>query len=200
MSNLKHYIEGIKNGEGFFDEAFKLNVILNALCIIHAVYAILLFAFGYSFLGAYAVGTAVFYQLLRLLIQKSAYKTIIILSIAEVWLFSSINEIFLGRACSFAFLILGTIPGVFYFALTWNIYKNNYKNNPIADDRLRHDVLFHTDLNRTHGQSNGNDLAFINWGNYDLVVIDESHNFRNKSARSDRETRYSRLMERVMKA
>ena len=124
MSNLKHYIEGIKNGEGFFDEAFKLNVILNALCIIHAVYAIVLFAFGYSFLGAYAVGTAVFYQLLRILIQKGAYRTIIILSIAEVWIFSSINEIYLGRACSFAFLILGTIPGVFYFALTWNIYKN----------------------------------------------------------------------------
>ena len=47
----------------------------------------------------------------------------------------------------------------------WNIYKNNYKNNPISDDRLRYDVLFHTYLNRTSGYSNGNDLAFINWEN-----------------------------------
>lgn len=124
MSNLRHYINGIKNGEGFFDESFKLNVILNALCIMHSAYAILMFAFGYSFLGAYAVGTAIFYQLLRLLIQKGAYRTIIILSIFEVWIFASVNEIFLGRSCSFAFLIMGTIPGVFYFALSWNIYKN----------------------------------------------------------------------------
>jgi len=86
-------------------------------------------------------------------------------------------------------------------ANNWNIYKNNYKNNPIADDRLRYDVLFHTDLNRTHGQSNGNDLAFINWGNYDLVVIDESHNFRNGygTHANTNENRYMQLMEKVIK-
>lgn len=61
----------------------------------------------------------------------------------------------------------------------WNTYKDNYVNNPIAADRLRYDVLYHTDLNRTHGTSNGLDLDRLNWGNYDLVVIDESHNFRN---------------------
>ena len=61
----------------------------------------------------------------------------------------------------------------------WNTYKDNYVNNPIAADRLRYDVLYHTDLNRTHGTSNGLDLGRLNWGNYDLVVIDESHNFRN---------------------
>nr|DAE77577.1 MAG TPA: Chromatin remodeling complex ATPase [Caudoviricetes sp.] len=61
----------------------------------------------------------------------------------------------------------------------WNTYKDNYINNPIASDRLRYDVLYHTDLNRTHGKSNGLDLDRLNWGNYDLVVIDESHNFRN---------------------
>ena len=61
----------------------------------------------------------------------------------------------------------------------WNTYKDNYVNNPIAADRLRYDVLYHTDLNRTHGNSNGLDLSRLNWGNYDLVVIDESHNFRN---------------------
>lgn len=61
----------------------------------------------------------------------------------------------------------------------WNTYKDNYVNNPIASDRLRYDVLYHTDLNRTHGKSNGLDLDRLNWGNYDLVVIDESHNFRN---------------------
>ena len=61
----------------------------------------------------------------------------------------------------------------------WNTYKDNYVNNPIAADRLRYDVLYHTDLNRSHGKSNGLDLDRLNWGNYDLVVIDESHNFRN---------------------
>ncbi len=86
-------------------------------------------------------------------------------------------------------------------ANNWNIYKGNYKNNPIADDRLRYDVLFHTDLNRTYGQSNGNDLAFINWGNYDLVVIDESHNFRNGigTHANTKENRYMQLMEKVIK-
>ena len=61
----------------------------------------------------------------------------------------------------------------------WNTYKSNYRNNPIADDRLRYDVLFHTDLLRERGESNGIDLSLINWENYDLVVIDESHYFRN---------------------
>ena len=83
----------------------------------------------------------------------------------------------------------------------WNIYKNNYKNNPIAEDRLRYDVLFHTDLNRTSGESNGNDLAFINWENYDLVVIDESHNFRNGigTHSNTKENRYMQLMNKVIK-
>lgn len=48
-------------------------------------------------------------------------------------------------------------------------YKSNYINNPLAADRLRYDVLFHTDLSRDHGNSNGLDLGRINWGNYDLV-------------------------------
>lgn len=86
-------------------------------------------------------------------------------------------------------------------ANNWNIYKNNYKNNSIAEDRLRYDVLFHTDLNRKHGLSNGNDLAFINWGNYDLVVIDESHNFRNGYGThiNTKENRYMQLMNKVIK-
>ena len=61
----------------------------------------------------------------------------------------------------------------------WITYRSNYINNPIAGDRLRYDVLFHTDLARNGGLSNGLDLTHINWSNYDLVVIDESHNFRN---------------------
>ena len=83
----------------------------------------------------------------------------------------------------------------------WNTFKNNYKNNPIAQDRLRYDVLFHTDLNRTHGSSNGNDLALINWGNYDLLVIDESHNFRNGygTHSNTKENRYMQLMNKVIK-
>lgn len=86
----------------------------------------------------------------------------------------------------------------------WNTYKDNYVNNPIAADRLRYDVLYHTDLNRTHGNSNGLDLSRLNWGNYDLVVIDESHNFRNGGKLSgddnERENRYLRLLNKVVRA
>ena len=84
----------------------------------------------------------------------------------------------------------------------WNTYKGNYVNNPIAEDRLRYDVLYHTDLSRDHGHSNGIDLARINWGNYDLIVIDESHNFRNgdKSSKEDKENRYTKLMNKVIKS
>mgnify|MGYP000866351617 FL=1 len=88
----------------------------------------------------------------------------------------------------------------------WNTYKDNYVNNPIAADRLRYDVLYHTDLNRTHGNSNGLDLGRLNWGNYDLVVIDESHNFRNGGKlveNPDEETkdnRYVTLMKKVIRA
>lgn len=85
----------------------------------------------------------------------------------------------------------------------WNTYKDNYVNNPIACDRLRYDVLYHTDLNRTHGKSNGLDLDRLNWGNYDLVVIDESHNFRNGGKLSgednEKENRYLRLLNKVIR-
>lgn len=84
----------------------------------------------------------------------------------------------------------------------WNTYKANYKNNPLVKDRLNYDVLFHTDLSRKSGQSNGMDLSLIDWGNYDLVVIDESHNFRNggKNADDKNDNRYDRLMKEVMQA
>lgn len=85
----------------------------------------------------------------------------------------------------------------------WNTYKDNYVNNPIASDRLRYDVLYHTDLNRTHGTSNGIDLGRINWSNYDLVVIDESHNFRNGGKLSgednEKENRYLKLLNMVIR-
>ena len=88
-------------------------------------------------------------------------------------------------------------------AENWNTYKGNYVNNPIASDRLRYDVLFHTDLSRTDGESNGLDLNRLNWGNYDLVVIDESHNFRNGgdiSPEEQKENRYERLLNKVIRA
>ncbi|OYW86486.1 helicase, partial [Candidatus Saccharibacteria bacterium 32-49-10] len=87
----------------------------------------------------------------------------------------------------------------------WNTFKGNYKNNPIAGDRLRYDVLFHTDMNREGGESNGINLRDLNWGNYDLVVIDESHNFRNGESASGRkseegyENRYQKLMNRIIR-
>lgn len=87
-------------------------------------------------------------------------------------------------------------------AENWNTYKDNYVNNPIASDRLNYDVLFHTDLSRAHGTSNGLDLDRLNWGNYDLVVIDESHNFRNGIGTHSNtvENRYMKLMERVIRS
>ena len=89
----------------------------------------------------------------------------------------------------------------------WNTYKGNYKNNPLEKDRLRYDVLFHTDLSRERGMSNGVDLSRLNWGNYDLIVIDESHNFRNggkittdEEDENPKENRYLRLMNQVIRA
>lgn len=86
----------------------------------------------------------------------------------------------------------------------WNTFKHNYKNNPIAGDRLRYDVLYHTDLSRERGESNGIDLRSINWANYDLLVIDESHNFRNGDRSThtkdeDYENRYQKLLNKVIK-
>lgn len=84
----------------------------------------------------------------------------------------------------------------------WNTYKDNYVNNPIAADRLNYDVLFHTDLSRNGGMSNGLDLSRLNWGNYDLIVIDESHNFRNGigTHSNTQENRYQKLIEKVIRA
>lgn len=86
-------------------------------------------------------------------------------------------------------------------AENWNTYKDNYVNNPIALDRLNYTVLFHTDLSRAGGQSNGIDLDRLNWGNYDLVVIDESHNFRNGIGTHSKtqENRYQKLMDKVIR-
>lgn len=80
----------------------------------------------------------------------------------------------------------------------WLIYNRNLKTNILAKDRFNYDVLCHTDLQRTKGESYGTRLDQINWGNYDLVVIDESHNFRNNDAVKDRETRYEKLMRSVI--
>ena len=89
----------------------------------------------------------------------------------------------------------------------WITFRSNYKNNPIAADRLRYDILFHSDLSREYGTSNGLDLSHINWGNYDLIVIDESHNFRNggkittdEEDENPRENRYLRLLNQVIRA
>lgn len=81
----------------------------------------------------------------------------------------------------------------------WNTYRHNDKNNILAADRFRYDVLFHTDLSRERGISNGRSLENVNWGNYGLVVIDESHNFRNNNPYSDRENRYQKLLRKVIR-
>lgn len=94
----------------------------------------------------------------------------------------------------------------------WSTFKTNYKNNPLVADRLRYDILFHSDLSRERGMSAGIDLERINWGNYDLIVIDESHNFRNggnvddedldddiEQDESRKENRYQKLMKKVIR-
>ena len=99
----------------------------------------------------------------------------------------------------------------------WSTFKTNYKNNPLVGDRLRYDILFHSDLSRERGMSAGIDLERINWGNYDLIVIDESHNFRNGGNIEEdndycnendnysgnevrKENRYQKLMKKVIRA
>ena len=95
----------------------------------------------------------------------------------------------------------------------WSTFKTNYKNNPLVGDRLRYDILFHSDLSRERGMSAGIDLERINWGNYDLIVIDESHNFRNggnideddedfdfEEGEKKKENRYQKLMKKVIRA
>lgn len=86
----------------------------------------------------------------------------------------------------------------------WNQYTRNYKGNPLIDDRLHYDVLYHTDLSRQGGQSNGHDLAQMNWENYDLIVIDESHNFRNggtpdSQKEQNKMNRYDKLLNEVIR-
>ena len=80
----------------------------------------------------------------------------------------------------------------------WNTYRHNDKNNILALDRFGYDVLFHTDLSRESGTSNGRNLESVNWGNYGLIVIDESHNFRNNNTVVDKENRYQKLMRKVI--
>ena len=82
----------------------------------------------------------------------------------------------------------------------WSVYTVNDKRNLLAKDRFNYDVLNHTDLSRTSGRSGEINLETLNWGNYDLIVIDESHNFRNNNPRVDGVTRYQRLMENVIKS
>jgi len=81
----------------------------------------------------------------------------------------------------------------------WTLYKSNDRRNVLAADRLNYDVLNHTDLSRDAGLSGDINLSHVNWGNYDLVVIDESHNFRNKSTHKERESRYHRLMRQIIR-
>ncbi|MCR9207652.1 MAG: SNF2-related protein [bacterium] len=82
----------------------------------------------------------------------------------------------------------------------WLTFNRNVKTNLFAKDRFNYDVLCHTDLQRTSGVAFGTRLDQVNWGNYDLVVIDESHNFRNAEAFAEKETRYDRLMNAVIRA
>jgi SNF2 family DNA or RNA helicase len=81
----------------------------------------------------------------------------------------------------------------------WTVYTQNDKRNVLINDRFNYDVLSHSDLTRVRGKSGNMDLATINWSNYDLVVIDESHNFRNNYPSKGEMTRYARMMNEVIR-
>ncbi|MBN2745225.1 MAG: DEAD/DEAH box helicase family protein [Bacteroidales bacterium] len=80
----------------------------------------------------------------------------------------------------------------------WNTFRHNDKDNILSKDKFSYDLLFHTDLSREKGMSNGRDLAKVNWGNYGLVVIDESHNFRNNNTVVGKENRYQKLLRKII--
>ena len=82
----------------------------------------------------------------------------------------------------------------------WTVYTINDKRNLLAGDRFNYDVLNHTDLTRLQGRSGEINLETLNWGNYDLIVIDESHNFRNATSAKEGLTRYSRLMDEIIRS
>lgn len=82
----------------------------------------------------------------------------------------------------------------------WTVYTINDKRNLLATDRFNYDVLNHTDLSRTKGLSGEINLETLNWGNYDLIVIDESHNFRNNPNKADGKTRYERLLDDIIRS
>ncbi len=81
----------------------------------------------------------------------------------------------------------------------WAAFQPWHKGNFLKEDRLNFDILYHTDLSRTKGMSNGINLGKLNWSNYDLIVIDESHNFRNNYPHKNKKTRYQRLMQDMIK-
>ncbi|ASK79128.1 helicase [Paraphotobacterium marinum] len=82
----------------------------------------------------------------------------------------------------------------------WLIYTQNDKRNLLVNDRFNYDVLNHTDMSRSSGFSGNLNLETINWGNYDLIVIDESHNFRNNNPKPDKRNRYQRLLEDIIQS
>ena len=82
----------------------------------------------------------------------------------------------------------------------WTVYTINDKRNLLATDRFNYDVLNHTDLSRAKGLSGEINLETLNWGNYDLIVIDESHNFRNNPNKADGKTRYERLLDDIIRS
>ena len=83
----------------------------------------------------------------------------------------------------------------------WLVYRGNRRDNILGEDRLNYDVLNHTDLSRYTGHSGDINLEEVYWENYDLIVIDESHNFRNNNnnSKENKETRYSRLLNQIIK-
>lgn len=82
----------------------------------------------------------------------------------------------------------------------WTMYTINDKRNLLASDRFNYDVLNHTDLSRSKGYSGEINLETLNWNNYDLIVIDESHNFRNNPNKAEGKTRYERLLNDVIRS
>ncbi len=77
----------------------------------------------------------------------------------------------------------------------WSLYQpsKGHGQNPFPDDRFNYSLLAHSDLSRDSGISGGINLANFDWSIYGLVVIDESHNFRNSDGQ-----RYKKLLDDII--
>ncbi len=123
MGNLRHYINGIRNGEVYFDEKFKFGFILHEVSLLHLLFAILFLCMGNKILGIYNVVVFIGYFSLDYLIKADKYKIALAIASAEVIAHSILTTLLVGLQTGFSLYCFSMIPCVFYLVLTWNVFK-----------------------------------------------------------------------------